>query len=123
MKIAFISNKLTLRGTEIALYNYADYNEKYLNNESIIITRSYDYLFAQNSLFIHPDAYTKFNKRFKVIYYEHESDIERIIANEDIQATFIEKAGSWDNIMPRNCYNIIHCVFTTLQPHGNVYCA
>jgi len=40
MKVAFISNKLTLRGTEIALYNYADYNEKYLNNESIIITRS-----------------------------------------------------------------------------------
>ena len=123
MKVAFISNKLTLRGTEIALYNYADYNEKYLNNESIIITRSYDYLFAQNSLFIHPDAYTKFNKRFKVFYYEHESDIERIVANENVQVAFIEKAGSWDNIMPRNCYNIIHCVFTTLQPHGNVYCA
>jgi hypothetical protein len=39
--IAFLSNNLTLRGTEVALYDYADYNEKILGNKSIIITRDY----------------------------------------------------------------------------------
>jgi hypothetical protein len=28
--VAFLSNKLTLRGTEVAIFDYADYNEKYL---------------------------------------------------------------------------------------------
>jgi hypothetical protein len=32
--IGFLSNKLTLRGTEIAMYDYADYNETILNNRS-----------------------------------------------------------------------------------------
>ena len=41
-RIAFLSNKLTLRGTEIAMYDYADYNETLLNNKSIIITRDYN---------------------------------------------------------------------------------
>jgi hypothetical protein len=40
--IAFLSNKLTLRGTEVALYDYADYNEKILGNKSVIITRDYE---------------------------------------------------------------------------------
>uniref|UniRef100_A0A6C0HJ50 Uncharacterized protein n=1 Tax=viral metagenome TaxID=1070528 RepID=A0A6C0HJ50_9ZZZZ len=40
--IAFLSNKLTLRGTEIAMYDYAEYNEILLGNKSIIITRNYN---------------------------------------------------------------------------------
>ena len=35
MKVAFLSNKLTLRGTEIVLYTYAHYNEIILKNKSI----------------------------------------------------------------------------------------
>ena len=27
-RVAFLSNKLTLRGTEVAIFDYADYNEK-----------------------------------------------------------------------------------------------
>ena len=41
-KIAFHSNQLCLRGTEIALYDYAKYSEELLNNESIIIARHPD---------------------------------------------------------------------------------
>ena len=40
MKIGFLSNKITIRGTEINLYNYADYNERILCNESIITFES-----------------------------------------------------------------------------------
>ena len=37
-KIAFHSNQLSLRGTEIALFAYAKYNEDILGNKSVILT-------------------------------------------------------------------------------------
>lgn len=37
MKILFHENQLSYRGTSNAIYNYALFNQKYLNNESIII--------------------------------------------------------------------------------------
>ena len=43
-KIVFYDNNLTLRGTSIALYNYADYNEKILGNKSIIIAKPDDFI-------------------------------------------------------------------------------
>ena len=36
MKVAFHTNQMCLRGTEIAIYDYAKYNREFLNNESII---------------------------------------------------------------------------------------
>jgi hypothetical protein len=121
MKIAFLSNKLTLRGTEISLYNFADYNEKYLGNTSVIITR--DYYKLGDARDIHIDAYNKFLKRFPVFYYVEPPDIEEIVAREGIEVLFIEKAGSWEGLIARNCFNIIHCVFSARQPHGQVYSA
>jgi len=121
MKIAFLSNKLTLRGTEVSLYDYADFNETYLKNNSVIITRDYTKLGSAKD--IHPDAYKKFNSRFPVFYYESVADIEHIIEQEGINVLFIEKAGSYDGLLAKNCFNIIHCVFGTTDPHGHVYCA
>ena len=40
MKIAFHSNQLGERGTEICLYKYAKYNQEILGNESIIVSNS-----------------------------------------------------------------------------------
>ena len=37
MKILFHENQLSYRGTSNAVYNYALFNQEYLNNESIII--------------------------------------------------------------------------------------
>ena len=55
MKIAFYSNTLCLRGTEINLYNLENYNETLLNNKSIIISQRNTNL----------DALEKFENRFK----------------------------------------------------------
>ena len=40
MNIVFHSNQLSLRGTEVAIYDYARYNEEYLGNNSIIFATS-----------------------------------------------------------------------------------
>ena len=61
MKILFHENELNYRGTSIALYDYADFNERYLGNESLII---YNKTLSTN----HISGIEKFKKRFQVIY-------------------------------------------------------
>lgn len=117
--VAFLSNKLTLRGTEIAMYDYADYNERLLGNKSIIITRDYEKI--KNEYDVDIQAYNKFNSRFQVKYYGHMGDVEEIVSSHNITHLFIEKAGDWDGLLSRRCKNMIHCVFTTSCPHGEVY--
>ena len=117
--VAFLSNKLTLRGTEIAIYDYADYNEKILGNKSIIITRDYEKI--KNEWDVDIQAYNKFKNRFDVFYYSSQQDIDQIVTNNKVTHIFIEKAGCFDGLFSNNCKNIIHCVFDVSQPHGQVY--
>jgi len=120
MKIAFLSNKLTLRGCELMLYNYAHFNETILNNKSIIITRDFEKV--KHEIDVNPDAYKKFNDRFPVYYYENNNDIENILKQQDCDIIFIEKAGSRsDNLLFNTCKNIIHSVFTLEEPHGEAF--
>ena len=119
MNIAFLSNKLTLRGTEVAIYDYADNNETILGNNSIIITRDYELI--KNEFDVDIQAYNKFNNRFKVFYYQSQIDIDNIVSQNNISHIFIIKAGNYDGLISTKCKNIIHCVFLTNQPHGQVY--
>jgi hypothetical protein len=120
MIVGFLSNKLTLRGTEIAMYDYAHFNELLLNNKSIILTR--DYNIIKNETDVHLDAYIKFKNRFSVEYYASQSDIDYIVDKYKITHLYIIKAGlNNDNIYSTKCKNLIHCVGTISQPHGDVY--
>ena len=120
-QVAFLSNKLTLRGTDIAMYDYADYNETLLHNKSIIITR--DYNLINNHFDVSIDAYNKFKSRFNTIeYYQTQSDIDNIVIKHSITHIYIIKGGTWDGLISTKCKNLIHCVFNTSQPHGQVYC-
>lgn len=119
LKIAFLSNKLTLRGTEIALYDYADYNETYLNNKSIIITRSYET--TQHEEDVDKQAYDKFTKRFIVEYYRNTDELDAIVERLNITHLYIIKFGVNDGLLSKKCKNIIHCVFNTNEPHGDIY--
>jgi len=117
--IGFLSNKLTLRGTEIAMYDYADYNETILNNKSIIITQKYENIqYTYDASF---DAYTKFINRFTVEYYESQQDIDAIVEKYNISHLYIIKSGEYDNVVSTKCINLIHCVFNTSEPHGQIY--
>jgi hypothetical protein len=117
--VAFLSNKLTLRGTEVAIYDYADYNEKILGNKSIIITRDYEKIKHEWDVDI--KAYNKFRARFDVFYYASVQDIDTLVINNSISHVFIIKAGYHDGLITKYCKNIIHCVFDVSQPHGDVY--
>jgi glycosyltransferase involved in cell wall biosynthesis len=126
MKVGFLENKLTLRGTTVGIYDYADYNETILGNSSVIITRPYEHVAKispgdmNNSL-----AYDKFERRFPVYYYKDPIGIVQIVKENGIDVLFIEKGGDpFDNLVfdPVSCCkSIIHCVFCTRYPHGTLF--
>jgi hypothetical protein len=122
MKVAFLSNKLTLRGTEVCIYDYAHYNETILKNESLIITRPYEYVKIHSPMDVHPQAYQKFQDRFSVEFYITPDDIRQIIKRNNVDVLFIEKAGGKeDGLIFDDIKTIIHCVFNTTQPHGTLH--
>ena len=122
MIIGFLSNKLTLRGTEVNLYDYAHFNEKILNNKSIIITRPFDHVKIVSPRDVHQEAYDKFTSRFEVKYYYNNQDINDIVRDNKIDILYIEKAGSPDDGLVFDCCKtIIHSVFDTTKPHGTLY--
>lgn len=117
--VGFLSNKLTLRGTEVAIYDYAHYNETLLGNKSFIITRDYNRI--KHEYDVDNQAYDKFIDRFSVYYYTSQDDIDKIVIKNNITHLFIIKSGAYDGLFSNHCININLCVFDISQPHGQVY--
>ncbi len=117
--VGFLSNKLTLRGTEVAMYDYAHFNETILGNKSIVITRNYNNI--KDQLDVSLDAYLKFKKRFQVDYYLTQQEIDNIVIKNKITHLYIIKGGNNDGLITTKCINLIHCVFDSRQPHGQIY--
>ena len=111
MKIAFHANQLCLRGVEVALYDYAYFNKKLLQNDSIIISDKNADL----------SALEKFQKEFQVFLYNDFAEVHQIIDREAVDAVYYAKAGNVDGKLVRNAKNLIHVVFQAYQPHGDVY--
>lgn len=111
MKIAFHSNQLGIRGTEVALYDYALGNIEILGNESIIISS------ANSDL----TSLDKFKEKFKVYLYDNFSEVENIIKKENIDAIYYIKSGENDGKLVTNAKNLVHAVFKHNEPHGDVY--
>ncbi len=114
MKVLFHENQLSYRGTSVAIYDYADFNEKLLGNTSIII---YNRTNPYNDL----KAIERFKNRFKVLSYEDLSEFNRIIESEKPDFFYAIKRGDRDAIVTNVCRTGIHVVFKYNEPHGDVY--
>lgn len=114
MKILFHENELNYRGTSMALYDYADFNERYLGNESIIV---YNNTLETN----HHLGIEKFSKRFEVISYENFKEVDQFIQKNNIDLFYAIKNGNPDNINTLECKSCIHNIFKFYEPHGDVY--
>jgi hypothetical protein len=122
MIIGFLSNKLTLRGTEVCIYDYADFSEKILGHKSIIITRPFEVVMQVSPRDVRQEAYDKFKSRFAIEYYVENHHIVDIVRRNKIDVLFIEKAGyPGDGLVFNCCKTIIHAVFTLNTPHGTMY--
>ena len=109
-RIAFHDNYLSERGTTVALYDYAYYNRKILNNDSIIL---YNRSSSQEIL-------DKF-KEFRVFKYNNWREVDDILKNNNVDILYSIKYGTNDNLLSKNCWNVVHSVFDCGEPHGDVY--
>lgn len=111
--IAFYDNNLCLRGTSIALYQYALYNELILGNKSIIISQPHGDL----------SAIDKFQKKFNVKLLQFNSfDYEKYLLENNVDFFYVIKSGnSSDGLCLNNIPTLVHCVFTNGDIHGHKY--
>lgn len=113
--IAFHDNQLCERGTTIALYDFAHYNETLLGNKSIII-------YNRNHPFNNKNIEDKFHDRFTCFSYNDIKEVDTIVTEQKADAIYWIKYGRIDEAITKvdTCKNLIHSVFDN-QPHGNRY--
>jgi hypothetical protein len=113
MILAFHTPQIDVRGTCIALYDYAKYNEDYLCNKSIIVScvkNKHDMI-----------AVKKFSNRFPVYFYDTSENLHDILIDKKCDILYAIKYGEKDDIVFDDIKTVVHCVFDLSQPHGKVY--
>lgn len=119
MKVVFHDNSLCLRGTTVALFDYAYYCRKNFGIEPVIM---YNVNHPLNDQIV----IEKFKKEFgTVISYGQgtpwswpafPSTLEQLYNHlEEIKPDvfFMEKGGPWDGVISKNCRNWIHAIAVT----------
>jgi glycosyltransferase involved in cell wall biosynthesis len=116
MKIAFHDNSLSLRGTTVALYDYAYYTREIIGNESII-------LYNKKHIANNNDVYNKFKNQFNVYGYDNISEIDSILSKENCDSFLMLKGGKYDGIKSNVCRNLINAisVCNTSDIHGDIF--
>lgn len=115
MNIAFHVNQFTYRGSEVALFDYAVLNIHKLNNKSIIV---YPKNSDKNEL-----VFEKFNKYFNTYAYSSDDDLRQFLSKNNVKAIYFIVYGTNQGVstIDFGVPSLVHCVFTTSQPHGKVY--
>ena len=121
LNIAFHTNQICLLGTEVSLFDYADFCEKFYGHKSIVISKKNRIKDDASSNVNQPLALKKFRIRFPLYLYDDISDIDKILRKEKIDVFYAQKRGDIDGIESRIVKTVIHTVFKYYEPHGSVY--
>lgn len=127
MNVAFFVRHFTERGTEVAIYDYAKYNEELLHNHSIIVCLTERVQHTYTGL-AERTTYAKFAARFPIIELDHISDMKRVIRECNIHVFHTLTQGGPDiyhfdyPVIWKGCRTIKQCVFDTTCPEADVYC-
>lgn len=111
--VLFHSNTLTARGTEVAMYDYGNYNETLLKNRSIMV-------FPKAGI-ASIGMKERFEERFETYFYSSKDELEAIAQNVGAEVCYFIKNGSDDGLLIPGKKNVIHVVFQYYEPHGDVY--
>jgi hypothetical protein len=87
MRIAFHDNSLCLRGTTVAIYDWAYWTRHYLDIDPII-------MFNLKNNFNDKSVIKKFENEFPVFGYEDKSQIDDILSKNKCDAFLMEKGGN-----------------------------
>jgi hypothetical protein len=117
VKIAFHDNCLSIRGTTVAIFDYAYWTRKYLNIEPIIV---YNKNLSTNDL----HGFNKCSSEFSVFNYESFDEVDTILLNQKCDAFFAIKGGKYDGVISNEVKNFICAVSSNCTKndiHGNVF--
>ena len=92
MRIAFHDNSLCLRGTTVAIYDWAYWTRHYLDIDPII-------MFNLKNNFNDKSVIKKFENEFPVFGYEDKSQIDDILSKNKCDAFLMEKGGEPDGVI------------------------
>jgi len=128
MNIGFFVRHFTERGTEVAVYDYANYNETILNNKSFIICFTEQ---AHKQFRLGPVeriSYDKFSARFPIIEIDNITDMAHVIEKYNLSFFHTLTYGGGNDIYQfenksiwGSCKTIKHCVFDTKHKEGDFY--
>ena len=117
MRIAFHDNCLCLRGTTVAIYDWAYWTRQYLGIDPII-------MFNSKNNFNDKGVIEKFEKEFPVFGYEDKSQIDDILSKNKCDAFLMEKGGEPDGVISSVSKNLVNAISGWWKPewvHGDVY--
>jgi hypothetical protein len=116
MKVLFHSNQLGIRGTEVALFDYAFHNQALLGNQSAIV---YDATNKWND----PLVIEKFREHFPLYAYSDFSEFDEFVGKSGAERAYFMKAGNRDGKVSNQVPSLIHAVFPTAarEYHGSVF--
>jgi GR25 family glycosyltransferase involved in LPS biosynthesis len=117
LRIGFHNMQLCDRGSTIAMYDYAHYNETLLGNESYIV---YDATSPRNRRDVIAKCEKRFGKDRVVGYTGGMLSVEQFIQDADLDAMYIIKFGTVDKFVFQGCPTLVHSVFE-IEPHGYRY--
>jgi hypothetical protein len=123
MKIAFFIRHFGERGTEVSVYSYAHYNEVMLGNQSVIIGFKKE-SYQKYGLVFQDDVFQRFASRFRVILVDSFNDVNRTLIQEGVDVYYTQTHGAIERFPFGDvtaCTYVVHCVFETRQPHGDIY--
>jgi len=114
MKVAFHSHGLTLRGSEVALLDYAVQNEAVLGNRSYLVIRE------RPGLEEHP-VFRLWRAKLPCLRYRDLRQLASDLRNEGVEVFYQIKPGSDDGLAVAGVRNCIHAMFAATEFHGDVY--
>ena len=117
MKIALHDNALSLRGTTVALYDYAYWLKHLYNIECII-------LYNQNHRVNNEAVKHKFTAEFELFGYNNVNEIDSILSRENCDSFFMIKGGEYDGVISNVCKNLVMAVsahISTNNIHGDKF--
>ena len=120
IKIGFLIPSIGNRGTDKAIYDYAYYNQKILNNKSIILTENENKNTEFSNIILNNNL-QKLKNNFDLLYINNNNELEDVVNTNEINIIYFLYGGEKTKYNPRNCKFCYHCVFNFSEPHGDVY--
>ena len=112
--VAFHSNSMSMRGSENALWDYANFNETVLGNKSIICHSAK----LENS---ENPTFAKWKARFPLIAYRTRNELSQKLKESGAEVLYQIKPGPFDGFVIPGVKNCIHSMFLSDEFHGDCF--